>query len=161
MDLTIFPNIGNGLRAAPGRQRPLARAGQDIRVRERPQDTNAAGGNFTAALQFPCMSLNQPRAWLTQMGVLASRPAAFVIYLVYALAWIVLGDGLKWHSIAVLATWGMTLVIQRAEHRDTQALHAKLDELLKVHGDAKDEVMNIDDQDAEEVERDRSRLKAS
>src|SRR4029450_4138337 len=35
-----------------------------------------------------------------------------------------------WHSVATLATWFMTLVIQRAEHRDTQAIHVKLDELL-------------------------------
>jgi low affinity Fe/Cu permease len=42
-----------------------------------------------------------------------------------------LDDGLKWHSTAVMAMWGMTLVIQRAEHRDTQAIHARLDELLK------------------------------
>jgi hypothetical protein len=31
-------------------------------------------------------------------------------------------DSFNWHSVAVLATWFMTLVIQRAEHRDTQAL---------------------------------------
>ena len=30
----------------------------------------------------------------------------------YALAWIVIGDGLHWHSIATLAIWGMRLVIQ-------------------------------------------------
>ena len=28
----------------------------------------------------------------------------------------------EWHAVATLATWGMTLVIQRAEHRDTQAI---------------------------------------
>jgi low affinity Fe/Cu permease len=28
----------------------------------------------------------------------------------------------------------MTLFIQRAEHRDTQAIHAKSDELLRVEG---------------------------
>ena len=55
----------------------------------------------------------------------------------------------------------MTLVIQRAEHRDTQAIHAKLDELLKVHGDAEDELMGIDEKDAEEIERDRDKVKAS
>jgi low affinity Fe/Cu permease len=55
----------------------------------------------------------------------------------------------------------MTLVIQRAEHRDTQAIHAKLDELLKVHGDANNHLMRIDDEDAEEVERERKRVKAS
>ena len=72
-----------------------------------------------------------------------------------------LGDGLKWHSIATLATWGMTLVIQRAEHRDTQAIHAKLDELLKAEGNADNDVMGIDDKDAEEVESERKEIRAS
>ena len=34
----------------------------------------------------------------------------------------------------------MTLFIQRAEHRDTQAVHAKLDELLRVEGRARTEL---------------------
>jgi low affinity Fe/Cu permease len=101
------------------------------------------------------------RRLLTEMGVLAAHPAAFAVFLLYGFAWIVFGNGLEWHSLAILATWGMTLVIQRAEHRDTQAIHAKLDELLKIHGEAEDELMSIDDKDAEEVERDRARVKAS
>ena len=101
------------------------------------------------------------RRWLTELGVLASRPAAFAVFLLYAFAWVAFGNGLEWHSLATLATWGMTLVIQRAEHRDTQAIHAKLDELLKVHGGAEDELMSIDDKDAEEVEHDREKVKAS
>jgi len=47
----------------------------------------------------------------------------------------------------------MTLVIQRAEHRDTEAIHAKLDELLQADSAANNKVMRIDDKDAEEVER--------
>jgi low affinity Fe/Cu permease len=101
------------------------------------------------------------RRWLTEMGVLAAHPAAFAVFLLYGFSWNVFGNGLEWHSLATLATWGMTLVIQRAEHRDTQAIHAKLDELLKVHGDAEDELMSIDDKDAEEIERDRDKVKAS
>jgi low affinity Fe/Cu permease len=53
----------------------------------------------------------------------------------------------------------MTLFIQRAEHRDTQALHAKLDELLKVHGKAENDLMSVDDKDAEEVEDARDNVK--
>ena len=49
----------------------------------------------------------------------------------------------------------MTLVIQRAEHRDTQAIHAKLDELLRATNRADNEIMRIDEKDAEEVERER------
>ncbi|WP_346658387.1 low affinity iron permease family protein [Bradyrhizobium sp. 147] len=107
------------------------------------------------------MALKEIRGWLTNIGVLASRPAAFVVFLAYAALWFAFGNGLEWHSLATLATWGMTLVIQRAEHRDTQAIHAKLDELLKVHGDAKNSLMNIDDKDAEEVERERAQARAS
>jgi hypothetical protein len=67
-----------------------------------------------------------------------------------------IGGGLGWHDLATLSTWGTTLVIQRAEHRDTQALHAKLDELLRVNGDAKNSLMTLDDKDAEEVEQERA-----
>jgi low affinity Fe/Cu permease len=107
------------------------------------------------------MAFKMLRGWLTQIGVLTSRPLAFVIFLIYAICWLTLGDGLKWHSIAVMATWGMTLVIQRAEHRDTQAIHAKLDELLKAVGGADDGVMDIDDKDAEDVEEEREKVKAA
>lgn len=72
-----------------------------------------------------------------------------------------LGSGLEWHSIATLATWGMTLLIQRAEHRDTQAIHAKLDELLKAVGDADADLMDVDKKDAEEVEQERAHVQAS
>ncbi|TKV77963.1 hypothetical protein FDV58_28895 [Bradyrhizobium elkanii] len=57
----------------------------------------------------------------------------------YGACWLVLGSGLEWHLVATLATWGMTLLIQRAEHRDTQAIHAKLDELLKAVGNVSDD----------------------
>ena len=99
------------------------------------------------------------RGLLTHIGVLTARPAAFVVYMLYCVAWIIFGDHLEWHSVATLATWGMTLVIQRAEHRDTQAIHAKLDELLKVNGDANNEIMSIDKKDAEEVEQERKEVK--
>jgi low affinity Fe/Cu permease len=101
------------------------------------------------------------RSLLTHIGVLAARPAAFVVYIVYCAAWIIFGGHLDWHSVATLATWGMTLVIQRAEHRDTQAIHAKLDELLKVTGDANNEIMSIDEKDAEEVEHERNKLRGA
>jgi low affinity Fe/Cu permease len=53
----------------------------------------------------------------------------------------------------------MTLVIQRAQHRDTQAIHAKLDELLRVHGEARNELTSLDDEDAEEVEKKRDQIR--
>lgn len=97
------------------------------------------------------------RGWLTQLGTWAAHPAAFAIFAMYSVAWLIFGRGYEWHSLATMATWGMTLVIQRAEHRDTQAIHAKLDELLKTAGGADNVVADIDEKDAEEVEYERER----
>jgi len=100
------------------------------------------------------------RHLLTELGVLTARPIAFVVFFIYAAAWVILDrKSLNWHSAATLATWAMTLFIQRAEHRDTQAIHAKLDELLKVHGEARNSLMTLDDEDAEEVEHARDEVK--
>ena len=66
-------------------------------------------------------------------------------------------DGLDWHGFATLATWLMTLFIQRAEHRDTQAIQAKLDELLQAQHRARNELMKIDEREPEEIERHRER----
>lgn len=114
--------------------------------------------NRAAVRTLAGMPVTNVRGWLTEVGVATARPAAFILYLIYAICWITLGNGLEWHSMATLATWGMTLLIQRAEHRDTQALHAKLDELLKVHGSANNSLMTIDDRDAEEVEHEREHV---
>jgi low affinity Fe/Cu permease len=46
----------------------------------------------------------------------------------------------------------MTLFIQRAEHCDTQAIHAKLDELLRAEGKARDELTMVDQHEPEEIE---------
>jgi low affinity Fe/Cu permease len=51
-------------------------------------------------------------------------------------------------------------VIQRAEHRGTQALHAtKLDEILHVMGDARNELTRVDEEEPEEIENRRSRMR--
>jgi|KBSMisStaDraftv2_1062788.scaffolds.fasta_scaffold738969_2 low affinity Fe/Cu permease len=94
------------------------------------------------------------RRALTQLGVLAAHPAAFLMVAAYGLLWFVFdGESLGWHGLAVLATWCMTLLIQRAEHRDTQAIHAKLDELLHAQAKASDALAHIDNEEPEDIER--------
>ena len=98
---------------------------------------------------------------LTSLGELTARPIAFVLFAVYAGCWIVFSPRtLEWHSIATLATWFMTLLIQRAEHRDTQAIHAKLDELLRAVDGARKDLGRVDEEDVEEVEEERERAHA-
>ena len=94
---------------------------------------------------------------LTRLGVCMAHPAAFVVLLCYVCAWLVLSpQSFDWHAIAAVATWLMTLFIQRAEHRDTQAIHAKLDELLRVEGRARSELTQLDDEEPEVIEKHRS-----
>lgn len=55
------------------------------------------------------------------------------------------------HAVATLAVWAMTLLIQRANRRD-MALHAKLDELLRVDTEARSELTRLDEQEPEDIE---------
>jgi low affinity Fe/Cu permease len=93
------------------------------------------------------------RTTLTRLGVLTAHPASFVIVAVYVVAWLIIDPAsFDWHAVATIATWFMTLIIQRAEHRDTQAIHAKLDELLRAEGRARSELALLDDEEPEVIE---------
>jgi low affinity Fe/Cu permease len=99
-----------------------------------------------------------PTDWLrhhfTQLGTLAANPIAFFIVCAYGILWFLFErETFNWHAIATLATWMMTLFIQRSEHRDTQAIHAKLDELLRSDPKAETELARLDDEEPEQIEK--------
>jgi low affinity Fe/Cu permease len=50
----------------------------------------------------------------------------------------------------------MIIFIQHAQHRDTQALQGKLDELLRVHGEAR--LIKLDQKQPEEIEQKRENV---
>ena len=94
------------------------------------------------------------RQSLTRIGELAAHPAAFGVLLAYALLWFIFDrTSLDWHGFATLAAVFMTLIIQRAEDRDTQALQAKLDELLRASRSADSELTKIDSLEPEDIKR--------
>jgi low affinity Fe/Cu permease len=91
---------------------------------------------------------------LTALGVGTASPWAFLIYVVYVVAWCSFDPRtLNFHEAATLATWLMTLCIQRAEHRDTQALQAKIDALIRAVPGAEDALTEIDKEEPETIER--------
>lgn len=98
-------------------------------------------------------------SWITRVGAWLARPTALVVFGLYAAAWLAFSREtlFDWHSMATLATWAMTLFIQRAEHRDTQAIHAKLDEILRSRGEMNSELSHIDDEEPEVIEGFRNR----
>ena len=96
------------------------------------------------------------RQWLTSLGVYTAHPAAFFVVIGYGLLWaIIQPEKFDWHGVATLATWIMTLFIQRAGHRDTQAIHAKLDELIRTSEKARSDLVELDDLEPEEIEQHR------
>jgi low affinity Fe/Cu permease len=114
-------------------------------------------GNKARRRKFFGMTNHPVTRVLTSIGTLTSRPAAFLILLVYAVLWMIFErQSLDWHGAATLFTWAMTLFIQRAEHRDTQAIHAKLDEILRSDHNASN-ITRIDDEEPEEIEKHRHR----
>lgn len=93
---------------------------------------------------------------LTRLGVLTAHPLAFLVLAIFAILWLLFQpETMDWHGLATLATLFMTLVIQRAEHRDTQALHGKIDELIRAESHARNSLTKLDDEQPEEIERHR------
>jgi low affinity Fe/Cu permease len=97
--------------------------------------------------------LEAVRRALTRFGEFTTHPTAFAIVVLFAVAWLIFSpETFGWAAVASLATWIMTLFINRTGYRDTQALHAKLDELLRTHGEARTELTALDESDVEDIE---------
>jgi len=114
-----------------------------------------------AASETPRLKVSGPMAWigrlLTGLGMWTASPWAFLLFAAYVAAWGAFGShALGWHEVATIATWLMTLCIQRAEHRDTQALQAKIDALIRAVPGAEDALTHIDEEEPEVIERRRN-----
>jgi low affinity Fe/Cu permease len=121
------------------------------------QDPRSSAGLLEPAClgaRFSCSMVSYIRNLLTKMGVLTARPGVFFVIAVYALLWVLLSpDTFEWHAAATLATWMMTVFIQRAAHRDTQAIHAKLDHLLEKLEPADGSLAGLDRMQPEDIEK--------
>jgi low affinity Fe/Cu permease len=98
---------------------------------------------------------------LTAAGTWMARPAAFGFVIVYVALWAIFDrESFNFHGAVALITLCMTLFIQRSEHRDTQAIQAKLDELLRTESDAHQGLTHLDDQEPEQIEAHREKARA-
>lgn len=97
------------------------------------------------------MASHPVRRWLTRFGAWTAHPSAFAVLAAYGVLWFAVADTFGFAEAVTLAT----LFIQRAERRDTQALHAKLDERLRAHGEAQTELNRLDEEEPEDIERHR------
>jgi low affinity Fe/Cu permease len=103
-------------------------------------------------LSFRACRRTKKRTGLHLVGQATAHPAAFAIVVAYAILWIGFDSRtFDFNAVATLIVWLMTLFIQRANRRDTLALHAKLDELLRVDHRARSELTRLDEQEPEMI----------
>lgn len=109
------------------------------------------------------MAINTPmQRALTLLGTMTARPSALLVVFAYAAFWLTFQrETFDLHAVATLVVWVMTLLIQRSEHRDTQAIHAKLDELLRADDAARSDLAKIDEEEPEAIERSRAEAQRS
>jgi low affinity Fe/Cu permease len=99
---------------------------------------------------------------LTRLGEWSAHPAAFGLVVVYITVWLIFDHkSMDWHAVTELIVLCMTLFIVRSEHREFQALHAKLDEVLRAEGRGSARLINIDHREPEEVEKHREQKNES
>ncbi|MCW2249199.1 low affinity Fe/Cu permease [Azospirillum fermentarium] len=100
------------------------------------------------------------------------RPAAFALAFAVILVWAVTGPVFHfsdtWQLVintgTTIVTFLMVFIIQNAQNRDTEAIHLKLDELIRVAATARNGMIDLEERSDEEmdaVKRDFDRLAES
>ena len=91
-------------------------------------------------------------------------PAAFLIAVLLIAVWLltgpVFGFSTEWQLIVnsgtTIATFLMVFLIQNTQNRDARAIHLKLDELLRATPNARNEFMDAEEEDLDEIEREKA-----
>lgn len=97
---------------------------------------------------------------------MAGHPVSFVVALSVVLLWTVLGLVFgftnEWllilNTLATLNASLMVFIIQNTQNRESRALHLKIDELIRVTKEAENELIAIEEQEEEELEKIRKKL---
>ena len=95
------------------------------------------------------------------VAVMTGKPWSFALCLALVLIWALSGPLFHysdtWQLVintgTTIITFLMVFLIQNTQNRENEALHAKLDELIRAVADAQDSYIGLDRRSDEEIER--------
>jgi low affinity Fe/Cu permease len=115
--------------------------------------------------EHPSPRNGRPTSWFTRFARVTSchagRPSVFLVAVLIIAIWAATGPlfhysdtwQLMINTSTTIVTFLMVFLIQNTQNRDSQALHLKLDELIRAKKGARNSLLNLDDLSDEELEK--------
>ena len=111
------------------------------------------------------MSSNKTRSGFTRFAkwtaYVTGRPIAFILAVLVILLWAVTGPFFRfsdtWQLVintsTTIMTFLMVFLIQNTQYRDSEAIHIKLDELIRSIKEARKSLMDLEEMEDDELDR--------
>jgi low affinity Fe/Cu permease len=111
------------------------------------------------------MRPTKSRTWFTRLTKMTAhavgRPVAFIVAAALVLAWALTGPlfgfsdtwQLVINTATTVVTFLMVFLIQSTQNRDAEAMQVKLDEIIRAIGNAKNEVLDLEELEEEDLDR--------